>query len=152
LLQQLFLQKSYSHTTPIFCIIYLFMKLKNFNLTVGTQIFKAFSEEARIRILHLIYKKKEMCISDLELILEYTQTKISRHLIYLKNSGLVNSRKIDQWTFYSLKEEVEDFSNSMFSYLSKDATLQKDLETYNTLQSNRELAANKIVNKQYIAK
>jgi ArsR family transcriptional regulator len=120
------------------------MKLKNFNLSVGTQIFKAFSDETRIRILFLIFKKKEMCISDIELITESTQTKVSRHLIYLKNSGLVTYRKIDQWNFYSIKEEVEDFVNTIFNYLNRDADLQKDVEVYNTLYSNRELAANKI--------
>ncbi len=125
------------------------MKLKSFNLTLGTQIFKAFGDEARIRILHLILKKKEICISDLELILEFTQTKISRHLIYLKNSDLVNYRKVDQWTFYSIKEEVEEFVDTMFKYLSKDLDLQKDIDTYNTLHSNRELAANKVAMKGY---
>jgi ArsR family transcriptional regulator len=125
------------------------MKVKNFNLSVGTQIFKAFGDETRIRILHLIFKKKEMCISDIELITECTQTKVSRHLIYLKNSGLVSFRKIDQWTFYSIKEEVEEFVDVMIKYLSKDTELQQDVETYNTLYSNRELAANKIAIKNY---
>ncbi|MDX1904672.1 MAG: metalloregulator ArsR/SmtB family transcription factor, partial [Thermonemataceae bacterium] len=64
------------------------MRVKHFNLTVGSQIFKAFSDESRIRIMYLLFKNKEMCISDLELILDFTQTKISRHLIYLKNAGL----------------------------------------------------------------
>ncbi len=125
------------------------MKLKNFNLSVGTQLFKAFSDETRIRILFLIFKKKEMCISDIELITECTQTKVSRHLIYLKNSGLVNFRKIDQWNFYSIKEEVEDFVSTIFNYLNKDVDLQQDIDTYNTLYSNRELAANKIAIKNY---
>jgi DNA-binding transcriptional ArsR family regulator len=125
------------------------MKLKNFNLAVGTQIFKAFGDETRIRILHLIFKKKEMCISDIELITEFTQTKVSRHLIYLKNSGLVSYRRVDQFTFYSIKEEVEEFVEVMFKYLSKDAELLQDVENYDTLYSNRELAANKIAIKNY---
>jgi DNA-binding transcriptional ArsR family regulator len=125
------------------------MKLKNFNLAVGTQIFKAFGDETRIRILHLVFKKKEMCISDIELITEFTQTKVSRHLIYLKNSGLVSYRRVDQFTFYSIKEEVEEFVEVMFKYLSKDAELSQDVENYDTLYSNRELAANKIAIKNY---
>lgn len=125
------------------------MKLKNFNLAVGTQIFKAFGDETRIRILHLIFKKKEMCISDIELITEFTQTKVSRHLIYLKNSGLVTYRRVDQFTFYSIKEEIEEFVEVMFRYLNKDAELLQDVEAYDTLYSNRELAANKIAIKNY---
>ena len=60
------------------------MRVKNFSLTFGLQLFKAFSEESRVRILHLIFQQGEMCITDLEHVLDFTQTKTSRHLSYLK--------------------------------------------------------------------
>lgn len=120
------------------------MRLKKFNLHYGAQLFKALSEEARIRILFLLYYNKELTISDLELILEFTQTKTARHLTYLKNSGIVSIRKRDQWVFYYLKEEAVDIITQIFHYLDKDQTIQNDQITYETLNSNRELAANKI--------
>ncbi len=120
------------------------MRLKNFSLSFGSQIFKSFSDEARIRILFLLYKNKELCISDLEQILGFTQTKTSRHVNYLKNAGLVNSRKVDQWIFYFLKDEVFDIVTQTFSYLNKDSVLIQDQETYDILLSNRELATKKI--------
>lgn len=120
------------------------MRLKNFSLTFGSQIFKSFSDEARIRILFLLYQNKELCISDLEHILGFTQTKTSRHVNYLKNAGLVNSRKVDQWIFYFLKDEVFDIVTQIFTYLNKDSILIKDQETYNILLSNRELATKKM--------
>jgi len=122
----------------------VFMKLKHFNLTLGTQILKSFSDESRVRILHLLHKKKEMCISDLELVLEFTQTKTSRHLMYLRNAGLVTYRKVDQWTYYSIKEEVSDFVEVIYKYMDKDAILERDIRTYQTLYNNRELAICKI--------
>jgi len=120
------------------------MRLKNFSLSFGSQIFKSFSDEARIRILFLLYQNKELCISDLEHILGFSQTKTSRHVNYLKNAGLVSSRKADQWIFYFLKEEAYDIVTQIFSYLNKDTVLIKDQETYQILLSNRELALNKI--------
>ena len=126
------------------------MRLKNFNLSFGTQVFKACSDESRIRILNLILYKKEMCISDLERILDFTQTKTSRHLTYLKNSGILNSRKYDQWVFYSIKEEVLEIILQMLKFVSIDQTLNKDLDVYNTMYSNRELAANKIHQKGWL--
>jgi ArsR family transcriptional regulator len=120
------------------------MRLKNFNLFYGSQIFKSFSEESRIRILHLIYHKGEMCISDLELILDYTQTKTSRHLTYLKNAGIVGIRKVDQWVFYHIKDEVLDVVIQIFTYLNKDSVLLGDLDTFEVLDSNRELAITKL--------
>jgi len=130
------------------------MRVKHFNLSVGSQIFKAFSDESRIRIMHLLFKNKEMCISDLELILDFTQTKISRHLIYLKNVGLVTYRRLDQWTFYAVKDELVDFIDVVMKYFEKNPELINDMNTYKTLFSNRELAVNKIErkNKKYQAK
>lgn len=120
------------------------MRVKHFNLSFGSQVFKAFSDESRVRIIYLLFKNEEMCISDLEHILDFTQAKTSRHLIYLKNAGLVNFRKIDQWAYYSLKEEVKDVVQQIFQYLSKDPVLLNDQEVYRVLYSNRELAVCKL--------
>ncbi|MDO1445361.1 metalloregulator ArsR/SmtB family transcription factor [Rhodocytophaga aerolata] len=116
------------------------MRLKHFNITFGSQIFKAFSEESRIRIIYLLYNNEEMCISDIEHILDFTQAKTSRHLIYLKNAGLLGFKKVDQWAYYYLKEEVKDIVQQIFQYLGKDPVLLNDQETYRILYSNRELA------------
>ncbi|MAQ21882.1 MAG: transcriptional regulator [Flammeovirgaceae bacterium] len=120
------------------------MRLKKFNIEYGKTIFKSFSDVSRIRILNILSKKKEVSISDLEMILNFTQTKTSRHIYYLKNSGLLNSKNEDQFIFYSLREEALDIIDQIFEFLDKDDQLKKDLETYDTMYSNRELAKNKI--------
>ncbi|MFZ9045276.1 MAG: ArsR/SmtB family transcription factor [Cyclobacteriaceae bacterium] len=125
------------------------MRLKNFSLNIGTQIFKAFSDESRARIIHLLFQQKELTISDLESVLEFTQTKTSRHITYLKNSGLLNTRKQDQWVFYSIRDEVYDIVNQMISFLQKDAQMIEDLEALRIMDSNRELATNKLAAKDY---
>lgn len=125
------------------------MRLKNFSLPVGAQVFKALSDESRIRILYLVFKKKEMCISDLEHILDFTQTKTSRHITYLKNSGILNIRKQDQWVFYFIKDELRDIIKQVLSFFEKDQKLSKDMETYDTLFSNRELSVNKLQKKTW---
>ncbi len=127
------------------------MRLKSFNLGIGCQIFKALSDESRVRILHLLDRNKEMCISDLEQVLDFTQTKTSRHLIYLKNAGIVSTRKMDQWIFYFINSELIDLTDELLAYMEKDAQLQKDYETYHTMYSNRALAINKIEQKKYRA-
>ena len=127
------------------------MRLKNFTLGFGSQIFKAFSDESRVRILFQLHHYSELCISDLEHILDFTQTKTSRHLTYLKNSGLVGSRKQDQWVFYHIKDEVKDVVNQIFTYLSKDPLLLNDLQTSRVLESNREMAIHKIKGRHLIA-
>jgi ArsR family transcriptional regulator, arsenate/arsenite/antimonite-responsive transcriptional repressor len=120
------------------------MRLKSFNLILGSQIFKACADESRLRILHLIFENGEMCISDLEKILDFTQTKTSRHLIYLKNSGILSFRRYNHWVFYQIKDEVYEILKQIFQFLRKDQQLQKDQQLYHTLRSNRELAVNKV--------
>jgi ArsR family transcriptional regulator len=119
------------------------MRLKSFNLTLGSQIFKACADESRLRILHLIFMNGEMCISDVERVLEFTQAKTSRHLIYLKNSGILTFRRYNHWVFYQIKDEVYEILKQIFQFLRKDQQLQKDQQLYQTLSSNRELAVNK---------
>lgn len=118
------------------------MRLKNFNLTLGSQIFKACADESRLRIINLIFTNGEMCITDIEKILDFTQAKTSRHLIYFKNSGILSFRRYNHFVFYQIKDEVFEIVKQMLQFLSKDQQLQQDQQTYQTLFSNRELAIN----------
>ncbi|MGE0587449.1 MAG: ArsR/SmtB family transcription factor [Cyclobacteriaceae bacterium] len=120
------------------------MRLKHFNIDIGAQIFLSCSDTSRLRILNLIMTNGEMCISDLEKILEFTQTKTSRHLIYLKNSDILTTRKYNQWVFYQIKDEVFDIVKQILQFISRDPVLQQDQQVYETLYSNRELALNKL--------
>ena len=120
------------------------MRLKHFNIDIGSQIFLSCSDTSRLRILNLIMNNGEMCISDLERILEFTQTKTSRHLVYLKNSDILSIRKFNQWVFYQIKDEVFDIIKQILQFISRDPILQKDQQVYDTLYSNRELALNKL--------
>lgn len=90
-----------------------------------------------------------MCITDLEQVLEFTQTKTSRHLSYLRNAGLVYSRSVDQFVYYRIRHQAKDIVEQLFQYMSKDAMLQKDHETYKILYSNRELAICKLHQKKW---
>jgi ArsR family transcriptional regulator, arsenate/arsenite/antimonite-responsive transcriptional repressor len=125
------------------------MRLKNISLNYGMKVFKALSEESRVRILHLLIQNKELSISDIEHILDFTQTKTSRHLAFLKNAGLVGSRRVDQWIFYYILDEAIEIINQIFKFIQKDINLIRDQEVYQILHSNRELAINKIQNNPY---
>tara|TARA_B100001027_G_scaffold32130_1_gene19391 strand:- start:147 stop:527 length:381 start_codon:yes stop_codon:yes gene_type:complete len=119
------------------------MRLKKFNIKYGKTVFKSFSDESRIRILNILFRRKEATITDLEIILNFTQTKTSRHVNYLKSSGLLNFRNYDQFIFYSLREESIDIIDQIFEFLDKDLQLKEDLETYDIMFNNRELSINK---------
>jgi len=115
------------------------MRLKHFRLDIGAQIFLACSDRSRLRVLSLIQDRGEMCITDLERVLDFTQSKTSRHLLYLKNSGILAIRKINQWTFYSVKEEVQDLVRVILGFVDRDPELVKDREICGVMHNNREL-------------
>ena len=64
-------------------------------------MFKAFADETRLRILHLL-AHGEICVCDLVGVLKLPQPKISRHLGYLRRAGLVKDRKEGLWRYYIL--------------------------------------------------
>lgn len=72
-----------------------------------TSILKSLSDETRLRILNLLYER-ELCVCDIMETLQISQAKASRHLSYLKNTGLVADRKHAQWVYYSIIHDEEN--------------------------------------------
>jgi len=67
------------------------------------QLFKAFADETRLRILNLV-AQRERCVCEFQEILKVPQPTISRHLAYLRRSGLLVARREGKWIHYSLAE------------------------------------------------
>ncbi len=120
------------------------MRIKHFPLSVGSQIFKCLSETPRLRILNALLSGGLLTITDLELILEFSQAKTSRHITYLRNAGLINNKRVDKYSFYSINEEWTEIISHLISYMEKDIALKKDYETLEVLNSNRELSSSKV--------
>ncbi|MGB9928171.1 MAG: ArsR/SmtB family transcription factor [Methanosarcina sp.] len=68
-------------------------------------IFKALADENRIRILNLL-RDGELCVCDIEAVLDIKQSNTSRHLNKLKTSNLIVSKKRSQWVFYRLNDNT----------------------------------------------
>ena len=68
------------------------------------QIFKALSDENRIRILKLL-QSGEKCACVLLDDLQITQPTLSHHMKILCDSEIVVGRKDGKWTHYSISEE-----------------------------------------------
>jgi hypothetical protein len=63
--------------------------------------------------------------------------------------GLVSFRRLDNFMFYSLKEEITELLQQLLGYFEKDPQLLRDQQVYQTLWSNRELAAYKLQNRRW---
>src|ERR1700716_1668581 len=64
-------------------------------------LFKALADATRLRILGLLLAG-EVCVCDIHESLKIPQSKASRHLAYLRRSGLVETRRDGLWIHYRL--------------------------------------------------
>jgi ArsR family transcriptional regulator len=67
-------------------------------------LFGAFANPTRLRILNLLQEQKEICVCDLCEVLGESQPKVSRHLGLLRRAGLVDVRSEGKWKFYGLAQ------------------------------------------------
>src|SRR5262245_44077558 len=65
-------------------------------------LFKALADETRLRILGLLLTG-EVSVGDIHESLKIRQSKTSRHLAYLRRSGLVETRRSGLWIHYRLR-------------------------------------------------
>ena len=95
-------------------------------------VFKALSDVSRLRILNLLLHSGELCVCDIEEVMGFTQTKVSRHLAYLRNAGLVDDRKKGLWMLYSIAKPVNEEQKRILDFLAEilrsDAVARRDAE------------------------
>ena len=68
------------------------------------ELFKVFGDSTRIRILFVLFEA-EVCVCDIAMALDMTQSAISHQLRILKQSKLVKSRREGKSIYYSLADE-----------------------------------------------
>ncbi|MDF2540947.1 MAG: putative transcriptional regulator [Herbinix sp.] len=104
------------------------------------EIFKALSEESRLRILSVLMEQ-EMCVCEIEASLDMTQSNASRHLTTLKQCGILESYKQAQWAYYKISDTFQRDQKELWEYLKRRL---KELPTYEKdfLESEKCKAAN----------
>src|SRR4030042_5566369 len=99
--------------------VYTDLNIKGLDIMEQLVIFfKALSEEMRLRMMMLL-TQGELCVCDLMFVLDEPQSKVSRHLAYLKHSGLTNSKRAGVWMHYWLKEPVDEVHKAQINFLKE---------------------------------
>lgn len=81
-------------------------------------VFKAFCDENRIKILELL-KSGEKCGCKLIEALNMTQPNLSHHMKILCDSGIVQGRKEGKWTHYKISEKGRTETIALLSEITK---------------------------------
>src|SRR6476620_10570448 len=80
-------------------------------------MFRAFADPTRLRILNLLLAG-ELCVCDIVSTLRVPQPMASRHLAYLRKSGLVEARRDGLWMYYKLAKPQSTFHKKLLDCLA----------------------------------
>jgi len=69
------------------------------------KLFKALSDETRMKIAYALTLEEELCVCDVAHIVGATTATASHHLRHLKSLGLAKFRKEGKLAYYSLDDE-----------------------------------------------
>jgi ArsR family transcriptional regulator, arsenate/arsenite/antimonite-responsive transcriptional repressor len=75
-------------------------------------LFQALGDPTRLRILGLLLTG-EVCVCHIHESLRIPQPKASRHLAYLRRSGLVTTRREGLWVYYRLSDASEPLTRTI---------------------------------------
>lgn len=79
--------------------------VKHQNTVAVAQIFKALSDDTRVKIAFSLCEEDELCVCDVANIVGCTTATASHHLRLLRNMGLAKYRKEGKLVFYSLDDD-----------------------------------------------
>jgi ArsR family transcriptional regulator len=95
------------------------------------KIYEGLCDPTRLRILNLL-GDGPLCVCHFQDILDEPQVKISKHLAYLKERGLVEARREANWMIYRLPAKPSRELKANLACLQEcagdDATLRRDAE------------------------
>ena len=96
------------------------------------KVFKALSDETRLRILNLLLEG-ECCVCEVMQVLDISQTRGSRNLNILYDAGFLKVRREGLWAYYSIDESnLNEYRSLLLNAvdvgLRQDAIASKDRE------------------------
>jgi len=105
----------------------------------STKIFKALSDEGRLRILNLL-SQKPLCVCEITEILHLATSTVSKHLSILRDAGFIIYKKDGKWVNYHLNddanEQVRILTDLIIGWLSKNQMSINDIAKLATVDRN----------------
>lgn len=119
------------------------------------QIYECLCDETRLRILNLL-SVTPLCVSHVQQILQITQVKVSKHLTYMKERGMVEANRQENRMIYSLaKEASSELQNNLkcLQDCSKEYPIFKeDLKRLKSISQEIGLVSKKASSSKKLAK
>ena len=104
------------------------------------RIYQCLCDSTRLRILHLL-TQTPLCVCHFQEILGESQVKISKHLAYLRERGLVVAEREQNWMIYSLPRkraaELKANLKCLQDCVQSDPVFKHDLRTLAKVSGKR---------------
>lgn len=94
------------------------------------EFIKALSDETRLRIMALLFRK-EMCVCEICDVIGESQPKVSRHLAKLRDAHLVRDERQNQWVFYYSDIEnktASEILSAIIRNIDEHPVLNRDIQ------------------------
>lgn len=114
------------------------------NMLEGMQnLFGASSHPTRLRVLNLLARGgREFCVCELVEILKVPQSTLSRLLMPLRQSGIVQAERAGQWVHYKITPLYRSYIRMLLEKCPTEKfQLESDLERATRLQARNRAAA-----------
>jgi ArsR family transcriptional regulator len=102
---------------------------KNVKSLTMEKLFRVLADRTRLRLLSLM-TGQEICVCYLVEVLKTSQPKISRHLAYLRRSGIVAARREGRWMHYRVVPPSDPAAARILEEvqrrLAEDRAMQQD--------------------------
>ncbi len=79
------------------------------------EFFQSLADNTRLRCLLLLAAEGELCVCELVHALDLSQPKISRHLKLLRDTGLVDDRRMRMWVHYRIADGLPGWARQVLA-------------------------------------
>lgn len=85
---------------------YNLSKIEN-RFLIKSKLFEVFSDPTRLKIIYILKRSKELCVTDLARILNLSISAVSHQLKILENSEIVIKKRMGKIICYALNKKVK---------------------------------------------
>jgi ArsR family transcriptional regulator, arsenate/arsenite/antimonite-responsive transcriptional repressor len=91
------------------------------------EVLQSLADPTRLRLIHLLERKGEICVCELVDALGVPQYNVSRHLRVLQNAGWLEDRRQGRWVYYRLTRSLKPYQRSLLEAVAQLRAQREDL-------------------------
>jgi ArsR family transcriptional regulator len=92
------------------------------------EVFQSLADSTRLRLIHLLVRRGEICVCELTDALGLPQYNVSRHLRVLQHAGWLEDRKVGKWVYYRMRRDLPGYQRTLLAAIAELERERHDLK------------------------